>query len=380
MPKFRVLVTGGGTGGHIYPLVAVVSELQILASTMRIDAEIRYLGSFGPYRDLLRDNDIKAQGIVESKLRRYFSLENFIDGPKFIVGFLQALSRLFWFMPDAVFSKGGPGAMAVVLAARFYGIPVIIHESDAIPGTTNLICGRFAKIVTVAFSGAAKYFPGKEVIVVGNPIRRYLFSDVITPKKAKGFLEFNPELPLMLVLGGSQGAVRLNEFILDNLPDLLNVTQIFHQTGKKNYQPVVNEVDFVLSKLPEETIKRYRPIDYFEKDIRTALMAADVVLSRAGAGGIFETAAFGKPSILIPLPEAASGHQAANAYDYAASGAAIVIEESNLTPELLLHELKGLLGNQNRLSEMSQAAIAFSKPDSASNLAKIILKLGGYAS
>lgn len=379
MPKFRVIVTGGGTGGHIYPLIAVVSELQILSSAMNLDTEIRYLGSFGAFRDLLLDNDLGVQGIVESKLRRYFSLENLILGPKFIFGFFQALSMLFWFMPDLVFSKGGPGAIAVVLAASFYRIPVIIHESDAIPGTTNLICSRFAKIVAVAFEAVAKYFPGKEVVAVGNPIRRYLFSDVITPRKAKGFLEFNPDLPLLLVLGGSQGAVRLNEFILDSLLDLLKVTQVFHQTGKKNYSNVLNEANFVLSKVDEEVRKKYRLIDYFEKDIRTALVASDVVISRAGAGSIFEIAAFGKPSILVPLPEAANGHQAANAYDYAAAGATVVIEEPNLLPGLFLEQLKNLLQNQTELVRMSQAATAFSKPDSASNLAKIILKLGGYA-
>ncbi len=376
---FRVLMTGGGSGGHIYPLVSVITELQILAAQEEVNLEIRYLGVVGPYEGLLRENGVRVQKILSSKLRRYFSLANIIDGPKFIIGFLQALWKVFWFMPDVVFSKGGPGALAVVLAARFYRIPIIVHESDSIPGLTNLFTARFAKIITVAFSSAADYFNktlGKEAMVVGNPVRRYLFGEELTQSKAKAFLGFNPNTPLIFVLGGSQGAVTLNDFILDNLLNLLQLTQIFHQTGRRDYDRVLGEGIVVGRDLPEEVRNRYKAIDYLEKDIRVALRAADLVISRAGAGAIFELAAFGKPAILVPISASVEGgRQEQNALEYSVTGAAVVVEEANLLPHLFLDELKKILADPQKLAQMSGKALAFAKPDAALKLAQIISRM-----
>ncbi|MEX2033311.1 MAG: UDP-N-acetylglucosamine--N-acetylmuramyl-(pentapeptide) pyrophosphoryl-undecaprenol N-acetylglucosamine transferase [Candidatus Colwellbacteria bacterium] len=375
--KIRILMTGGGSGGHIYPLVSVITELQILAAQEGVNLEIRYLGVVGSYEGLLRENGVRVQKILSSKLRRYFSLANIIDGPKFIISFFQALWKMLWFMPDVLFTKGGPGALAVVFVARLYRIPVIVHESDTIPGVSNLITAKYAKAIVVSFPSTAEYFRGKEVITVGNPIRRYLFGDPLTGSKAKLFLGFDPNVPLVLILGGSQGAVRINDFILDNLVGLLQFTQIFHQTGKANYESVVGEGSVVGRDLPEEMKRRYKVIDYLEKDMRIALEAADLVISRAGSGSIFEIAAFGKPSILIPLPDwvAAGGHQEKNAREYSAGGAAVVIEEGNLLPNLFLEELKSLLANPPKLTAMSEAAKQFARPDAALNLAQIIFRM-----
>ncbi len=378
MKKFRILVTGGGTGGHIYPIIAVVSELQIASSRIGINTEIRYLGSSQEYKALLESNEIKVTDILSSKIRRYFSISNLFDLFKLKISIIQSLWCIFWFMPDVVFSKGGPGALAVVLASRFYGIPILIHESDAAPGMTNLISGKFAKTIAVAFNSAIKFFPNKEVVLVGNPIRKYLLSEDINQYRAKGFLEFDQNLPLLLVLGGSQGSTRINNFILDNLPKLLEFIQVLHQTGKDNYRKVIGESSYMLKVLSPEIQKKYKAVDYFEKDIRIAMIASDVVLSRSGAGSIFEIAAFGKPSILVPLPESAQNHQVLNAYDYSASGAGIVIEETNLLPNLFIQELKQLLSVPDKLNSMSVAAKQFAKLDAASNLAQIIIRLGGY--
>jgi UDP-N-acetylglucosamine--N-acetylmuramyl-(pentapeptide) pyrophosphoryl-undecaprenol N-acetylglucosamine transferase len=379
--KLRVLMTGGGSGGHIYPLVAVAAELQILAGKMGIDLELRYLGSYGTYKELLELNNIRVGKVAESKLRRYFSLSNFVDVPRFVFSIFQALFKIFWFMPDVVFSKGGPGALAVVLAARFYRIPVIVHESDAVPGLTNLISGRYAKLVAISFEKAAAYFSKKDVVLTGNPIRTYLLSnlDKESQKNNKGFLGFNPELPLILIIGGSQGAAAINEFILDNLPRFLSFTQILHQTGKTNYDTVLSKFEAITG-ITDEMKERYQPVDYFENDIRTAFIASDLVVSRASAGSIFEIAAFGKPSILIPLPPevAANNHQTLNANEYAKNGAAIVIAQSKLDPEAFAIKLKELLTNEKELSTMSAAAKSFAKPEAALNLAQIIIKLGGY--
>lgn len=378
--KLRVLLTAGGTGGHIYPIIAISSELQILAGRKGIDLELRYLGSCGNYKELIEANGIKVQTVAESKLRRYFSLSNFIDAPKFVFSFFQALCKIYWFMPDLVFSKGGPGALAVILASRFYRIPVIIHESDSIPGLTNQISSKYAELITASFSSTGKYFADRETVVVGNPIRKNLIIGIENESqtKEKRFLEFSSDLPLIIVMGGSQGSTRINEFILDNIQEILKITQVFHQTGKDNYNQIANEFEFIAKNIPEEAKSRYKVIDYFENDIRGAMIAADAVVSRAGAGAIFEIAAFGKPSILIPLPEAAQNHQLANAYEYSSSGAAIVIEEENLLPNLFINTLQKLFKNPEESQKFSDNARKFSKPEAALNLAKIIIKLGGY--
>ena len=381
-PKLRVLLTGGGTGGHIYPLIAVTAELQSLCHELWINLDLRYLGAYGQFKKVLEENSIRVMRVAESKLRRYFSVANFIDGPKFIYSIIQALFKIYWFMPDVVFSKGGPGALAVVLVARFYRIPVIIHESDTVPGMTNALSARFAKLVLISFPSSAQYFPNNNVYLVGNPIRRYLLKNTEQEDKERGkqVLGLSSELPLMLVTGGSQGAEKINDLIVDNLPAILQVTQILHQTGKKNYETVLGGVAFLLDKLPEDIKNRYKAIDYFGDEINLAYMAADVVVTRASAGAIFETAAFGKPSILIPLPPevAANDHQTKNAYEYAATGAGIVIEQTNLLPNIFIAQVQKITTDVAVSQKMSQAALGFAKTDASSKIAGIIVKLGSH--
>jgi len=378
MKKTKILVTGGGTGGHIYPIVSVAAELQILALEKNIPVRIRYLGSASKkYRNILRDNGIEVRLILGSKLRRYFSLSNFIDAPKFAISLCQAVWKVLWFMPSVVFSKGGPGSIPVVLAARLYRIPIVIHESDSVPSVTGKFTSRFAKVIATSFETAGHYFSGTRgrVILTGNPIRTSLLKEKVPQKKAKIFLEFDDKLPLLLVLGGSQGAEFINDFILDNLPEILKVTQVFHQTGIGNYDRVVGEFSVIEKSLPEEIRGRYKAIDYFENDISIAFGASDIVVSRPGAGGIFEIAAFKKPSILVPITNSANNHQLLNAVEYGKTGAALVFEEENLLPHLFLERISGLLGNPQKLSQMSEATSNFYKPDAALKLAKILLTI-----
>ena len=367
-------MTGGGTGGHIYPLLAVAIELQFLSVEEGIDLKLKYLGSYGSYKELLSLNNIKVQKIVSSKLRRYFSISNFWDFFKFSYGVLQALWKIYWFMPDVLFSKGGPGALPVVLAAKFYRIPIIIHESDVVPGMTNIVSARFADIITVAFSGAAKYL-GPASMPVGNPVRRYILphGEDEDNKTAKKLLEFDSDKFLIFVVGGSQGSTRINDFIIENLGDLLQSSQILHQTGRNNYEQVVGQVAFEVEKMPEAIKKNYKAVDYFENGLGDAMLAADLIVARAGAGSIFEIAAFGKPSILIPLPESAGDHQRYNAYEYASTGASVVIEEENLLPHLFMAQLQKLLEHPEELQRMGEAAKRFYKKDSALTLARLIL-------
>ncbi len=382
MTKIRILFTGGGTGGHIYPIVAVAEELKKKAKEKGIEIDFRYFGVPGQYFNLLEISGIRVSTIVSSKLRRYFDFRNFLDGFKFIFSLFQCLWKVLWFMPDVVFSKGGTGALPVVLACRFYRIPIFIHESDTVPGLTNLISARWAKRIGLSFASAIdcfkknKNFDERKFALVGHPARKIFFEPGDEPNLAKQVLSFSPWPPLILFIGGSQGAAAINDFVLDSIRDLLGEYQILHQTGIKNFEQVKKEWQFISRDILEEEKPRYKIVSYLEeKDLKEAMLAADIVVSRAGAGSIFELAAVGKPSILIPLPEAAGNHQTKNAYEYSKAGAAIVIEQTNLKTHLFLVQVKKLFDNPELLQKMSQAAKNFSKPDAAKILAEEILKL-----
>ena len=421
----KILLTGGGSGGHIYPLLAVADQLIQLNKIV----EISYIGPKTHLESLFRDRYIQVLSITSSKLRRYFNIANFWDIPKFIFSLFEALIKLYWLMPNIVFSKGGPGALAVVLAARFYFIPVIIHESDTIPGLTNRLSALLAKRIGITFPKTAIYFPVAKTFITGNPVRSKFLTNLGDTRKAKEYFGFNVDLPLTLVLGGSQGSTRINSFIINNLASLLPLTQIYHQVGQANIQESEQIYQTVFKELDISLQPRYKLIGYFSgSNIAQALNAADLIISRAGSGTIAEIAIMGKPSILIPLAESANNHQTTNAYEYAKDGAAIVIEEPNLKINILLFQMKIALPgpkkphiseeiekpinvslnnlpkhfNPEQVEEvsrrtqenvdekkyhpllitgdfkgklMSQAAKEFSKPDAAKILAEEILKL-----
>lgn len=373
MKTTRILLTGGETGGHIYPLLAVADEL---LKTKSANLSLQYLGPTGGFDEEFEKRNIKVSRLIGSKLRRYFDLRNLIDIPKFFVSVLEALIKMYFIMPDVVFSKGGPGALAVVLAARFYCIPVLIHESDSVPGFTNRISGKLAARIGIAFQGAVRYFATKKTALVGNPVRQALLEGQKSMNIAKTDLRFDPKIPLLLVLGGSQGAQRINLFVFDNLAQLLKEVQVYHQVGPKNIGEAKRTLELLMKELPAELKSRYQVAGFLDMEhMRLAMNAADVVLSRAGAGGIYETAAFGKPSVLVPIPREVVGeHQILNAYEYAKTGAAIVIEEKNFTIHLFLRELKRILTEAGVAPAMSAAAKSFFKPNAAALLTQEILR------
>jgi UDP-N-acetylglucosamine--N-acetylmuramyl-(pentapeptide) pyrophosphoryl-undecaprenol N-acetylglucosamine transferase len=377
----RILFAGGGTGGHIYPILAITEKIQVLAGKRGTPLEMKYFGPAGNYRQMLLKNGLDVSGIVSSKWRRYFDLRNIIDIPLFIIGLIQALWKVFWFMPDALFSKGGPGALPVVLAAKLYRVPIMVHESDSVPGLTNGISAKYASRIAISFASAADYLPEKKkeaIALIGNPIRNFLISEeTINQQTAKKIFGFDPELPLILVLGGSQGSTAINDFFFDAVPELVKEFQILHQAGLKNIKSASGEFNYVAGKLGEREKTRYKIAGYFEDNLKDALTAADIVISRAGSGSIFELAALGKPSILIPLPSAANNHQVMNAYEYAKTGAAIVIEEANLKTNILMTQLKSIFGSPEKMSLMSESAKKFAKPDAAEKIAEEILELAG---
>ncbi len=371
----RILFTGGGTGGHIYPLIAVARELKSMAVSENLEIDIVYLGACADYKETLRNEGFRVFKIAGGKVRNYRSILNFFDVFKIGYAFIQSLVKLFFLMPDVIFSEGGPGSLPIVIVGRFYRIPVIIHDANAIPGKTSLASARFAARIGISFESAAKYFNRTNIALTGNPVRSSLTESMPSGEFAKTRLGFSHAIPVLLVLGGSQGATRINDFILGNLDFLIRNFQVYHQVGRANYDETVNNVKFLLENFTPEERSRYKPVAYFETDhdMKTAYAAADLVVARAGAGTVFEIAAIHKPSILIPLPEGID--QKANAYEFADSGAAIVIEQENLTPNLFESQVKKVLSDSEQLKAMSAAAEQFSKPEAGRMLAEEIIRL-----
>lgn len=370
----RILLTGGGSGGHIYPLLAVSDAI---AEMSGVEAQISYVGPKHVLNREFIDREIRVFHIVSSKWRRYASIKNLFDIPKFFVSAIQALYMLFKIMPDVVFSKGGPGALPVVIAARFYFIPVIIHESDAVPGLTNRISSYFAKRIAVSFRESVDYFPKGKVALVGNPVRSELLRQNIKKHEAMEQLRFDPNVPLLAVFGGSQGAAQLNDFIFDAAGTLVKDVQILHQVGEKNIEDARRIAYTLMKELGKSAEGRYRAVGYLNiADVGRVLAASDIVVSRAGAGAVFEISLFGKPSILVPLDSSANGHQKVNAYSYAKTGAAIVVETENLKPHIVSLKMNEILRNKELYTSMERAALKFAARDAANVIADEIVRFG----
>ncbi len=369
----KILLTGGGSGGHFYPLVAVAEAVNDIVREKHLIEPHLYYAAPEPYdRDLLIANNITFVQTSAGKLRRYFSILNFFDVFKTAWGVTRSVFRIFFVYPDVVFGSGGFASFPTLLAARLFRIPVVIYATDAEPSRVNLWAGRFAVKVAISFPDAAKYFPADRVAVTGNPIRK----EVLLPAREGvfEFLHLSHDLPVLLVLGGSQGSVAINEAILAGLPHLVEKYQIIHQTGVANIEEVKGRAKVVLG--DTSYADRYKPFGYLDALAqRMAAGAAKLVISRAGSGSIFEIAIWGIPSIIIPLPPEVSHDQSKNAFSYARSGAAVVIEQNNLTPRLLLSEIDRIFGNPQIMHTMSNAARAFGRVDAAHLIAEALLDI-----
>ena len=368
--KFLIVFTGGGSGGHVYPLIAVAEALKKKLAALNAPYEYFYMGPKDAYAALLAQQGMTMRPIVAGKLRRYLSIMNIIDIPKFFIGFAQALWNLYFIMPDVVFSKGGTGSLGVVIAAWFYRIPVAIHESDAQPGLNNLLSAYFARRIFLSFDRAAQYFNPAITKVVGSPLRADLLVQRTTRELAKENLGFDPAKPLTLILGGSQGAGRINDFILENLGQLVAITQVLHQTGVANFTEVQQLSHAALLEASAEN--RYLAVGYFDNNMAMAMTAADMVVARSGSS-VCELAAFGLPAILIPLANAANGHQLIDAYEFAKTGAGVVIEEGNLLPGIFFGQLKQILSDDALRAKMSAASSSFFVSGAADTIAQDII-------
>ncbi len=377
----KILFTGGGTGGHLFPIIAISRELRRLSGGDKLS--LHYIGpkdSLGQV--ILAQENFSVHNIVSGKIRRYFSFRNIVDIFFNIpIGCLQSFFLLLFMRPKLVFSKGGSGSYGVVLCAMILRIPIFLHESDTVPGKSNQLALKFAKKVFISFPKTTNVDLLK-AILVGNPIEKELLNGNI--QTAKEIFNLTLQKPVILILGGSQGSTPINDFILNILNDLLKDYEVIHICGKKNYQEVLDQSNVILSKELQSMNKEYANLGlekYYhlknflgEVELKHAYQVANFIVSRSGSGSIFEIAACGKPSILIPLPTSAHDHQTKNAYEYAKTGASIVIEQNNLTPHYFLEKIRYLLSNQKELEVMKQSALAFAKPEAAKVIAKEILE------
>jgi UDP-N-acetylglucosamine--N-acetylmuramyl-(pentapeptide) pyrophosphoryl-undecaprenol N-acetylglucosamine transferase len=364
----RILFTGGGTGGHLFPIIAVARELKKIKDMPdKKTLEMLFVGPETLGGETLAKEDIAVVNILAGKLRRYFSGHNFLDIFRVIVGFFQSLIILFSFMPNVVFSKGGFGSVPAVLVAWLYGIPVLVHESDSVPGLSVKITSLFAKRIAISFPRAATFFPPRKTALLGNPVRSDLFGG--SKEQAKVLFGLSGDKPLILILGGSQGAKSINDVVFLALKGLLEKYEIIHQCGQDNLEDL------------KTLIGNNMPAGYHlfpfldEPQMKQALAAADLIVSRAGSGSIFEIADSAKPSILVPLPDSAGDHQKTNAFDYATTGATLVLQQENLTPNFLLDRVGAMLGNPDLLGKMSAAAKTFAKPEADKVIAEELLSI-----
>lgn len=346
----KIILTGGGTAGHVTPNLALLPALK------EAEYEIRYIGSYnGMERKLIENAGIPYEGISSGKLRRYFDIKNFSDPLRVLKGYAEAKKIIRKFKPDVVFSKGGFVSVPVVLAAKHYKIPAIIHESDMTPGLANKICIPSAKKVCCNFPETLEYLPDGKAVLTGSPIRQ----ELLQGDRLAGlqYTHLSSSLPVILVIGGSLGSVTVNNAVRNILPQLLTDYQVIHICGKGNVdESLISTAGYV-------------QYEYVDSPLRNLFAASDLIISRAGANSICEILALRKPNILIPLSAAASrGDQILNAKSFENQGFSTVLEEEVLNNETLYQAIIETHKNRNNI-------IAAMEKSTLSNAIETIMSL-----
>lgn len=329
----HIVLTGGGTAGHVTPNIALIPRLKEAGYT------ISYIGSYeGIEKKLIEEMGIPYYGISSGKLRRYFDLKNFSDPFRVLKGFGEAKKLLKELKPDVIFSKGGFVTVPVVIAAKKCKIPAIIHESDMTPGLANKLCIPSATKVCCNFPETVKSLPENKAALTGTPIRQELLSG--DPEAARSFCGFDSQKPVLMIIGGSLGAASVNENVRKILPELLEEFQVIHLCGK--------------GKMDESLVgtKGYVQYEYIKKELPDLFALADIVISRAGANAICEICALRKPNLLIPLSAKASrGDQILNARSFERQGYSMVLEEEEITEKTLLNSIRELYANRQSYTD-----------------------------
>ena len=369
-----VVFTGGGTGGHIFPGLAVAEAL-----SSSLECRIVWLGSAkGVDRKIVESSELYSaspsilefMGIPAGKLRRYFSFQNFIDVFKVAAGFIKSFFILLKLKPLFVFSKGGFVSVPPCAAAKFLKIPVITHECDFSPGLATRINSKFANRILVSYQETAELLPASlrsKVICTGNPVRLSFYSG--RPEKGRSFLNIKSNLPVLFVLGGSLGARQLNDLISDSIEYLVKHFVVVHQIGEANMDQGQKIKDGLLNSSPEFA-ENYKPYPFIKKEMADVLSLSSVVVSRAGANTVWESAAAGKPMILVPLEKGSSrGDQIENAEFFKKKGSAEILLGEDVRPDIFIRLLRDLgfeenISGNERLKNMAlaSAALAGEKP------------------
>lgn len=325
----RIILTGGGTAGHVTPNIALLPRLK------ELQYDIHYIGSYnGIEKDLIEPFHIPYHGISSGKLRRYFSMKNFTDPFRVLKGFHEANKLIKTLKPDVIFSKGGFVSVPVVMAGKRNHVPTIIHESDITPGLANKLSMPSATKICCNFPETLKNLPADKAVLTGSPIRQELLTG--DREAARKFCHFTSQKPVILVIGGSLGAAAVNQAVRNILPKLLESFQVIHLCGK-------GKLDESLTR-----VEGYAQFEYIQKELKDLFALADIVISRAGANAICELLALRKPNILIPLPANASrGDQILNARSFERQGFSIVLEEESLTDKILLDTVNRLYENRD---------------------------------
>jgi len=348
----KIVLAGGGTGGSVVPLLAVAEEMRKRNKMV----EFLFIGTRKGKveKNLINLSGMEYKSIFSGKLRRYFSLQNFFDPFRIILGFFESLLILAKYRPDVIFSAGSFVAVPVVWAGFFLGIKSVIHQQDIIPSLSNKLVASAAKKITVSFSGSLINFPKNKTVLTGNPVREEIF----TGNKQRALKKFNLQagLPVILIICGGTGSRKINNLIFPIVSQLSKFCQIIHLTGGKiNNQKIANNC--------------YRQYEFLTADLADAYAASDLIVSRAGLGVLTELVALAKPAIIIPL---ARTHQEANARYLAAKKAIICLNEEELDSKILLESMKRILTSPRILQSLSHNISDFHHPDSARKIADIL--------
>lgn len=360
--KFKILISGGGTGGHIFPAIAIANELKEKLN----DVEIKFVGAKGKMEmEKVPMAGYQITGLNISGLQRRLTLKNLAFPYKVLISYLKSLKIINKFKPDICIGTGGYASAPLLFAASSKNIPTLIHEQNAFPGITNKLLSKKATKVCVSYPGMEKYFPEDKIVLTGNPIRKSILDNKIPKKEACAFFGIDENSPTLLVIGGSQGAKKINDAIADNIDAIIDLgIQIIWQTGSSSYKTL------------ESTIPKRKEISLhqFIQKMEMAYAACDFIISRAGAIAIAEIIESAKPAIFIPLPSAAEDHQTKNAMSLVEGDAGLIVKEANIDNELL-PRLKSLISDKKLQSDIKSNLKKYSHPEASAKIADQVINL-----
>lgn len=369
----RVVVSGGGTGGHIYPALAVAAHLR-----SQYQAEILFLGSDdGLETQLVPAAGFRLVTVKAGKVRRYVSWQTVQGLMRIPLGAVQAIEIVRKFRADVAFTSGGYVAVPAGLAAYLNRVPLLMHQQDVPPNLANRQVAPLATRISVAFEDSLAYFPARKTVRLGNPIRQEIL-DIrqVGPMVARARFGLAGEQPMLLVTGGSQGARHLNQVVCQALPDLLQICQVLQISGKDLYTETRELANSALANVDPVLRERYRLVPYLNEEMAAALQAADLVLCRSGASTLSELVTLGKPGLLVPLPPAiGKSPQEANAAMFERRRAGLVIKDAELEPKLLAERVHYIMASPELLAMMMEASRSLAKPQATQEIVDELLKL-----